>query len=129
MIKNLLLAICALFVTFSASFGLAAAQTTKCQLQKGVNLAANGENNCTQSTDPQAFSNLIRKILVVISMVAGALAVVVIMVGGFRYIVSAGNENAIGEAKKTIVYAIVGLIIVALAQVIIHFVLNALSKS
>jgi hypothetical protein len=62
-------------------------------------------------------------------MVAGAAAVVMLIIGGFRYIVSAGNETAVGEARKTIIYAIVGLIIVAVSQVLVHYVLNALSHA
>jgi hypothetical protein len=129
MIKNLLLAVCVMFVTFSGSLGLAAADTTKCQIQKGVNIAANGKNDCNQTTSPQAFNNILKSILVLISMVAGAAAVVMLIIGGFRYIVSAGNETAVGEARKTIIYAIVGLIIVAVSQVLVHYVLNALSHA
>jgi hypothetical protein len=44
--------------------------------------------------------------------------------GGFRYVTSAGNDTAVATAKKTITYALIGLIIVAFAQVIVHFVLN-----
>jgi len=47
--------------------------------------------------------------------VAGALAVVMLIIGGVRYIISAGNSDQIAGAKKTIEYAIAGVIIVALA--------------
>jgi len=51
-------------------------------------------------------------------------AVIMIIVGGFRYITSGGDSTRVGGAKNTLIYAIVGLIIVALAQAIVHFVLN-----
>jgi hypothetical protein len=47
-----------------------------------------------------------------------------LIIGGFRYITSGGNSEGIGKAKNTIIYAIIGLIIVALAQIIVQFVLN-----
>ena len=47
-----------------------------------------------------------------------------IIVGGLRYITSGGESSNISGAKTTIIYALVGLVIVALAQFIVHFVLN-----
>jgi hypothetical protein len=47
-----------------------------------------------------------------------------IIYGGFRYITSGGDSNGVTAAKNTILYAIIGLIIVALAQIIVNFVLN-----
>jgi hypothetical protein len=46
-----------------------------------------------------------------------------IIYGGFRYITSGGESGSISSAKNTILYAIIGLIIVALAQFIVKFIL------
>jgi hypothetical protein len=51
-----------------------------------------------------------------------------IIVGGLRYITSGGDSGNVSTAKNTIIYAIVGLVIVALAQLIVHFVLNQTSN-
>ncbi|MFC1640780.1 hypothetical protein ACFL2D_01880 [Patescibacteria group bacterium] len=50
--------------------------------------------------------------------ITAAVAILVLIVGGFRYITSAGNDKRVQAAKTTITYAIVGLIIVLLAYVI-----------
>jgi hypothetical protein len=47
-----------------------------------------------------------------------------ILIGGFRYITSGGDSGNVSGAKNTILYAIVGLVIVALAQFIVRFVLS-----
>jgi hypothetical protein len=47
-----------------------------------------------------------------------------IVVGGFRYVTSAGDSTKVGSAKNTILYALIGLIIVALAQIVVRFVLS-----
>ena len=60
----------------------------------------------------------------IFSWVVGVAAVIMIIVGGFRYITSGGSSDKVGSAKNTLIYAIVGLIIVALAQFIVHFVIN-----
>lgn len=55
----------------------------------------------------------------------GILAVIMIIYGGVRYVASAGNDEAVGTAKKVILYSIVGLIIVMLSFVIINAVIGA----
>lgn len=76
--------------------------------------------------DPEAegpVNNLITSIINIFSVVVGIIAVIMIIFGGFRYITSGGDSGNISSAKQTIIYAVVGLIIVALAQVIVRFVL------
>ena len=60
----------------------------------------------------------------VFSIIVGVVAVVMVIYGGFRYITSGGDSGRVGNAKNSLIYAIVGLVIVALAQVIVHFVLG-----
>jgi hypothetical protein len=69
-------------------------------------------------------STLAGKIVNIFSVVVGVVAVIMIIYGGFRYITSGGDSGSVGNAKNTLIYAIVGLIIVALAQIIVHYVLN-----
>lgn len=58
-----------------------------------------------------------------LSWVVGVISVIMIIVGGFRYITSGGASDKVTGAKNTIIYAVIGLIIVALAQFIVNFVL------
>jgi hypothetical protein len=51
-------------------------------------------------------------------------AVVMIIIGGLKYITSGGDSGNVTGAKNTILYAIIGLVIVALAQFIVRFVLS-----
>ena len=69
-------------------------------------------------------NDLIKQIIEVLSVIIGVTAVIMIMVGGFKYITSAGDSNNISSAKNTILYALVGLVVVALAQLIVKFVLS-----
>jgi hypothetical protein len=47
-----------------------------------------------------------------------------ILVSAFKYITSNGDATKIGSAKTTLIYALVGLAIAALAQALVHFVLS-----
>ncbi len=54
--------------------------------------------------------------------VAGALALLFIIIGGLRYIFSAGDPQAASQAKNTVIYALVGLVVTILAYSIVRFV-------
>lgn len=58
------------------------------------------------------------------SIIVGAISIIMIIYGGFRYITSGGDSGRVGTAKNTIIYALVGLIIVVLAQVIVNVVVG-----
>jgi len=84
---------------------------------------------CNTATAGGSLNVLIKNIINVFSIVVGLVAVVMIIVGGFRYIVSGGESGSVSGAKNAILYAIVGLVIVAVAQLIVHFVLAKATNS
>lgn len=69
---------------------------------------------------------IVTKAVRLFSFVIGFAAVVMIIIGGFKYVLSAGDPNSVNSAKNTILYAVIGLVIAALAQAIIIFVVNRL---
>jgi len=66
-------------------------------------------------------------VLNLFSAIVGVIAVVMIIIGGVQYVTSGGSSEKTTKAKDTILFAIVGLIIVALAQIIVKFVLHKAS--
>lgn len=67
----------------------------------------------------------IRQIVNVLLYILGAVAVLMIVVGGMRYTLSGGDSGAIKSAKDTILYAAVGLVVAILAFAIVDFVLGS----
>jgi hypothetical protein len=61
--------------------------------------------------------------------VLGILSLVIILLGGFRWMTSAGNEEGIGSAKKTIAAGIVGLAIILFAFAIVSFAFNVMGAA
>ena len=55
----------------------------------------------------------------------GTISVIMLIYGGLRYIISGGDSKKVTDAKNTIMYAIIGLIISILAYAIVNFVINA----
>jgi len=100
-----------------------AASSAAGEISKGACEAA-GQQNCTPAQAAGSLNDTIASVINLLSVLVGVAAVIMIIIGGFRYITSAGDSNKVTSAKNTIIYAIIGLIIVALAQLIVHFVLN-----
>lgn len=57
----------------------------------------------------------------------GAIAVIMLIIGGFRYVLSAGNSSAVESAKNTILYAVIGIVVAALAFAAVKFVATQLT--
>ncbi len=119
------------------SFSLAVpvlAQTPDIQsgLCAGANLqiSENPSGDCSNGGDATSkFNNFVHTVVNLLSAIVGVVAVIMIIVGGLRYITSGGNDASVTGAKNTILYAIIGLIIVALAQIIVRFTLNKVTNS
>lgn len=58
----------------------------------------------------------------------GAIAVIMLIIGGLRYVLSAGDQGAVTSAKNTIMYAIIGIIVAILAFAAVNFVLQQFSR-
>jgi hypothetical protein len=112
------------------------AQTAQQQINNGLCAGSNLEftdntsgADCSTSDATDKVNNLIHTIVNLLSAIVGIVAVIMIIVGGLRYITSGGNDTSITSAKNTILYAIIGLIIVALAQVLVRFTLSKVTNS
>jgi hypothetical protein len=85
-----------------------------------------------EATDPdgtnedasERINDIIRLVINIFSLIVGVVSVIMIIIGGLKYIMSGGDSSNVTGAKNTILYAIIGLIVVALAQVIVRFVLE-----
>lgn len=102
-------------------------------LCQGANGAATGSSTAgcgTAGTQGGSDIGTIASTVVnIFSIVVGVVAVIMIIYGGFRYITSGGSSENVGNAKNTIIYAIIGLVIVAIAQILVHFVLNTTTSA
>lgn len=123
-------------LAFVVATPLTFAQTAQDQINNGLCTGSNLQftdtptsgcaNNAGATTQ---INNIIHIIVNLLSVVVGIVAVVMIIVGGLRYITSGGNDTSVTGAKNTILYAVIGLVIVALAQIIVNFVLNKVTNS
>ena len=89
--------------------------------QGGVD-AARGEGVPTNLTNGD--DSLVSLIINVMLYAIGVVSVVMLIIGGFRYVVSGGQKEAVTAAKNTILYAIIGLLVAIFAYPIIKFIVD-----
>lgn len=114
------------FVAFALVAGLAVAAVPAPVAAINVFNQCNGNTSVVcQSANKDDASTAVRTIINTLLYILGIVAVIMIIVGAFRYVLSAGDSGAVTAAKNTILYAVIGLIIAILAFVIVNFVINA----
>lgn len=67
-------------------------------------------------------AQLLTKIITWVLTFSAAVAVLFLIFGGLQYVTSAGNKDRIDKAKQTILYAVIGLVVIALSFVIVTFI-------
>ena len=75
--------------------------------------------------DDGVFKQITNTILYIV----GIIAVIMLIIGGIKYVISGGDAKKVTDAKNTILYAIIGLVIAFFAYAIVNFVISALPSS
>ena len=115
--------ITALLVTVVSPAGVLA--SSKEDVCKGVNFTTGSSStNCDNPTGARSVEEIVATVINILSVIVGIVAVIMIIVGGLKYITSSGDSNNVQSAKNTILYAVIGLVIVVVAQVLVRFVIN-----
>lgn len=107
--------------------GVTDPQASTCEAVKTLEISSKPQTNDCNFEDvagEKTVNDLIAQIINVLSAIVGIVAVIMIIIGGFRYITSGGAADKVTAAKNTILYGLIGLVIVALAQIIVKFVLT-----
>lgn len=71
----------------------------------------------------------VRTIINILLMLAGLVAAIYLIIGGISYITSRGDEDKAEEAKNTILYAVIGLIVIGLSAAIVNYVIATINQS
>jgi len=82
----------------------------------------------TATGGQNTFKELAMRILNALLGIAGIVAVLFMIIGGFQYIVSRGNEEQAEAGKRTVSYAVLGVVIIVLSYVIVNVISTELLK-
>jgi hypothetical protein len=99
------------------------AGSSKDEILTGV--GQSGSVNC----DGKGVTNAANTFVNILSLVVGIIAIIMIVISAFRFITSGGDSNRVSSARSTLIYALIGVAVAALAQLLIHFVLFQANKN
>ena len=115
-----------LSIAFSGIVALAGVSSVSAMtLQEGAEAARCDGCPADLFGDAGVFKQVTNTILYIV----GIIAVIMLIIGGIRYVISGGDAKKVTDAKNTVLYAIIGLIIAFLAFAIVNFVITALPGS
>jgi hypothetical protein len=125
LILSLLSAIVACLFTLAPTATAAAASNFNNAACNGAAVVSGGNCPGSGKAATDSINNVIRTAIIILSVIVGVAAVVMIIVSGLRFITSNGDASSIASAKSGLTWALIGLVVVGLAQFIVHFVLNS----
>lgn len=92
-----------------------------------------GGAGCAQGKDQQedlfGSNGVFKTITNVLLFIIGAISVIMLIIGGIRYVVSGGDSSAVTAAKNTILYAVVGIVVAILAYALVNFVISSFAAN
>jgi len=90
--------------------------------------SANPDSSVCKAAGSDDIGKVITNVINVLLFIIGAISVVMLIIGGFRYTTSGGDQNNVKAAKDTILYAIIGLVVAFLAFAIVNWVVGIFIK-
>jgi Type IV secretion system pilin len=92
-----------------------------------IGTVQNGIDCANPNPEGKTLDQILKNIINAALFIVGAASVLMMIYGGIRYTLSAGNATHVTTAKNTIMYALIGLIVAVLAYAIVNFVLGAIT--
>ena len=127
------MALLAMSIGVFAPIGMAAVGTTDSTATGAINCGTTGDltgKNCVSTDDADDKVNKTIKLAIqMFQIIVGLISVFMLISAGLKYITGGGESAAVGAAKNMILYSVIGLVVVALAQVIVSFVLNRVNTT
>lgn len=84
---------------------------------------------CATSCNTSSINLVFRNLANTLTFIVGSVSVIMIIIGGLRYVLSSGDSKATVEAKNTILYAIIGVVVAIVAYAVISFVNGSIGMS
>jgi multisubunit Na+/H+ antiporter MnhB subunit len=95
----------------------------------GATCVESGLNSTGGTGGGTEIGPIIKLIINALLFILGAVAVIMIVIGGIRYTISQGDSGAVTSAKNTILYSVIGLVVALLAYAIVNFVIDQFTSS
>lgn len=124
LLKKTLLALSIVTMSFVPAFvpvvvGATTPQEAACE---GIGVAS-GES-CSGEEAGNSISNLVGSVINILSWIVGIISIIMIIIGGLKFVTANGNAQSAAAARSTVIYALVGVVVAVSAQILVRFVIN-----
>jgi len=127
-LSSIVFAASALVPSFSVEAAGCGNNNVAATIGSGANATGNSQS-CNNGKDLNSgVKNLAGTVTTDFSIVVGAISVIMIIYAGFKYITSGGSNENTNSARNILMYAVIGLVIAVIAQLIVHLVINSATK-
>ena len=116
-----IMAVAAVFVFVLLGVSLVSATTSL-----AVDPCTGSDTAICKSSPADLTGGVLKNVISILLYIAGTIAVIMIIIGAIRYITSDGDASKAAQAKNTIIYSVVGLIVAVMSFGIVSFVLGRL---
>ena len=82
---------------------------------------------CAKNCGPADLNAIFANITNTLIFLVGAISVIMIIVGGLRYVLSNGDAKQTTSAKDTIFYAVIGVVVAIISYAIVQFVVKSIA--
>lgn len=127
--KKLLLYIAAILSLAAFSISSAALAASNDQVFNACDQAPSSPVCQDKNPSTNPVTKVIKTAVDIVALMTGIAAVIMIIVSGLTMVASGGNSEAVANSRKRITYAVIGLVVVALAWTIITFLTDKLIKT
>lgn len=107
------------FILISTTISLLSTTTTL-----AIEACSGNDSVVCKSAPGDLTGGVLKNVISILLYVAGTIAVIMIIVGAIRYITSDGDANKASQAKNTIIYAVIGLVVAIMSFGIVNFVIG-----
>lgn len=119
------------------AFGMAVPAVEASAFNRGMSEGANAAQGTDQGGNAACLfggeecpdGGIFKTVTNVLLFIIGAIAVIMLVIGGIRYTTSNGQSDQVTAAKNTILYAVVGIIVAILAYAVVNFVIDSFAGS
>lgn len=112
-------------LALGASLALPVVAPTNANAQSSIGDGANSAKGAGQQEQLNGDQGVFKLVTNVMLYIIGAVSVIMLIIGGIRYVVSGGESSAVTGAKNTILYAVIGIVVAIIAYAIVNFVITS----
>ncbi|MEO5950685.1 MAG: hypothetical protein ABIQ04_04510 [Candidatus Saccharimonadales bacterium] len=102
--------------------------TANAAFNGGIENGASEAKGTGQQNNLDGTDGVFKTVTNVMLYIIGAVSVIMLIIGGIRYVVSGGESSAVSGAKNTILYAVIGIIVALIAYALVNFVITSFKQ-